>query len=98
MSDWKPYDPAWLIELAKEQLPEETWLPAALAACTMARQESAAYIHFVGKADPEEPSSEWQAQTDFRLKHPTEGELVLDILEGNRVGGVEFLEKLSGDA
>ena len=94
MSDWKSYDPTWLVELAKEQLPEETWLPAALAACTMARQESAAYIHFVTRADPEEPGSEWQVQTDFTLKHPTEGELVLDILEGNRVGGVEFVAKL----
>ena len=98
MSDWKPYDPAWLIALAKEQLPDETWLPAALAACTMARQESAAYIHFVSRADPDATGSEWEAQTDLILKHPTEGELVLDILEGNRIGGVEFLAKLSGDA
>ena len=94
MNDWKPYDPAWLVQLAKEQLPEETWLPAALAACTMARQESDAYIHFVRPADPEEPGSEWQAQTDLTLKHPTEGDLVLDVLEGNRIGGVEFLAKL----
>jgi hypothetical protein len=98
MSDWKPYDPAWLVDLAKEQFPEETWLPAALAACTMARQESAAYIHFVGRDDSDEPVSEWESQTDLTLKHPTEGELVLDVLEGNRIGGVEFLAKLSGDA
>ena len=97
MSDWKPYDPAWLVELAKEQLPEEAWLPAALAACTMARQESDAYIHFAKPADSDEPISEWQVQTDLTVKHPTEGELVLDILQGNRVGGVEFLAKLSGD-
>ena len=98
MSEWKPYDPAWLVELAKAQVPEEAWLPAALAACTMARQESEAYIHFVHRPDSDEPDSEWEAQTDIVLKHPTEGELVLDILEGNRVGGVEFLSKLGGDA
>jgi hypothetical protein len=98
MSEWKPYDPAWLVELAKAQVPEEAWLPAALAACTMARQDSEAYIHFVHGADSDEPDSEWEAQTDITLKHPTEGELVLDILEGNRVGGVEFLSKLGGDA
>ena len=97
MSEWKPYDPAWLVELAKAQVPEEPWLPAALAACTMARQDSEAYIHFVHPADSEEPDSEWEAQTDIVLKHPTEGELVLDILEGNRVGGLEFLSKLGGD-
>jgi len=97
MTEWKPYDPTWLVELAKAQLPDEPWLPAALAACTRARQESAAYIHFVNPSDPEEPGSEWEIQTDLTLKHPTEGDLVLDILEGNRVGGVEFLSKLSGD-
>ena len=98
MSEWKPYDPAWLVELAKAQVPEEAWLPAALAACTMAMQESEAYIHFVHRPDTDEAESEWEAQTDIVLKHPTEGELVLDILEGNRVGGVEFLSKLGGDA
>ena len=35
---------------------------------------------------------------DFTLRHPTEGNLVLDVLEGNRVGGVEFLSKLTGDS
>ena len=94
MADWKSYDPTWLVDLAKEQLPEEAWLPAALAACTMARQESPAYIHFVKPADSDEPISEWEVQTDLHLKHPTEGDLVLDVLEGNRIGGVEFLEKL----
>jgi len=94
MSEWKTYDPTWLVELAKKQLPDETWLPAALAACTMARQESDAYIHFVKPADPEEPGSEWEVQTDLKLEHPTEGELILDVLEGNRIGGVEFLAKL----
>jgi hypothetical protein len=96
MSDWKPYDPTWLVQLAKEQLPEEPWLPAAIAACTTSRQESAAYIHFVSPADPDEPGSEWQVQTNFTLKHPTEGDVVLDVLEGNRIGGVEFLARLSG--
>ncbi len=94
MTDWKSYDPTWLVELAREQLPEETWLPAALAACTMASQESAAYIHFVKREDSDEPGSEWEVQTDFSLKHPTEGELVLDVLDGHRIGGVEFLDKL----
>ena len=94
MTDWKPYDPTWLVELAKEQLPDEAWLPAALAKCTMARQESEAYIHFVHNSDSEEPVSELEAQTDLTLKHPTEGELLLDVLEGQRIGGVEFLAKL----
>ena len=48
--------------------------------------------------NPDEPESEWQVQTNFELLHPTEGDLVLDILEGNRIGGVEFLARLTGDA
>ena len=54
--------------------------------------------HFVNPTNPDEPESEWQVQTNFELQHPTEGDLVLDILEGNRVGGVEFLARLTGDA
>jgi hypothetical protein len=46
-------------------------------------------------ANPGEPASEWQVQTNLELQHPTEGDLVLDILEGNRVAGVEFLARLS---
>ena len=98
MRDWKPYDPEWLVELAKEQLPEETWLPAALSVCTTASQESAAMIHFVNPANPNEPGSEWQFDTNLILEHPTEGDLVLDVLKGRRIGGVEFLARISGDA
>ena len=94
MTAWKPYDPTWLVELAREQLPDESWLPKALAACTTSSRESAAYIHFVNPADPNKPESEWQFQTNLILKHPTEGDLVLDVLKGNRIGGVEFLAKL----
>jgi len=58
MTDWKLHDPTWLIELAKAQLPEEDWLPTALAACTRALQESEAYSHFVNPADANDPGSE----------------------------------------
>lgn len=32
-ANWEPYDANWLVELAREQLPEQIWLPGALAAC-----------------------------------------------------------------
>ena len=28
--DWQLYDPTWLVRLAEEQKPEESWLPEAL--------------------------------------------------------------------
>jgi hypothetical protein len=94
MRDWKRYDPTWLVELSKQQLPEEEWLPAALAECRVAWQKSDAYIYFIDPAHANEPGSEWQFEGNLFLEHPIEGELVLDILSGNRVGGVEFLARL----
>jgi hypothetical protein len=37
-----------------------------------------------------------QFVTNLILEHPTEGELVLDILTEHRVGGVEFLPRIVG--
>jgi hypothetical protein len=50
--------------------------------------ESRAYVHFV------DPNADWQFVRNVILHCPTEGELVLDILTGNRVGGIEFVDRL----
>jgi len=94
MSGWEPYDPTWLLELAREQLPEEVWLQDALAVCRRAWTKSPAYVYFVNPQNPNIVGSEWQFETNMVLEHPTEGELVLDILRGRRVGGVEFISKI----
>ena len=93
-ANWEPYDPTWLIDLAREQHPEEAWLPEALAACTRCRRESEAYIHFVDSNRPNKPGSGWQFDTNLELQSPTEGWIVLDILVDHRVGGVEFVDKI----
>ncbi len=81
---WKPYDPGWLIELAKDQSPEETWLPEALAACTKAWQVNEVSIDFIHPV-------EGKFETNIAFRSPTGGMVILDILEPNIVGGVEFL-------
>jgi hypothetical protein len=86
---WEPYDPSALVELAREQHPEEVWLPDALAACSRGRRESEAYIHFV---DPD--SSGWRFDRNLQLESPSDGLIVLDILTNHRIGGVEFVDKL----
>jgi hypothetical protein len=91
---WKPYDPTWLVELARESRPDEPWLADALARCTRAAEESSAYTYFIDPTNPNQPGSEWQFEENVVLEHPHEGELVLDILGGRRVGGVEFLQRL----
>lgn len=93
-SNWEPYDPTWLVELARQQRPEERWLPEALAKCTRCLRESRAYFYFVDPARPNEAGAEWQFDTNITLESPAKGSLVLDILKGFRVGGVEFVDKI----
>ena len=47
--------------------------------------------------DPQKPNevgSEWQLETNLELESPSDGWIILDILRGDRVGGVEFVDKL----
>jgi hypothetical protein len=92
--EWKAYDPAWLVELARESRPDEPWLVKALSRCTLAAQESRAYTYFVDPSFADEPSSPWRFERTITLEHPREGALVLDVLQGRRIGGVEFLKRL----
>jgi len=92
--DWEPYDPTWLVELAREQAPEYPWLPSALSTCTRRRWRGQAYMAFVNSDRPNEPDSEWQFVENVVLEHSSQGELVLDILTERRVGGVEFLSRI----
>lgn len=88
--EWQPYDPSWLISLAKEQHPEETWLVEALAVCTRAKLKGDVSIYFVDAANANKPGSEWQFERNILLDSPTEGPVILDVLKGQKIGGVEF--------
>lgn len=86
---WQPYNPEWLVALASAQQPNEVWLPAALRQCQQARPETPAYIHFV-----EPSSSAWKFERNVVLESEEHGTLVLDVLEGHMIGGLEFLNRL----
>ena len=94
MANWEPYDPSWLVALARDQHPSETWLQTALARCTRCQRESKAYVRFVADRNANEPGSDWQFLTNLTLESAEEGFIVLDILVNNRVGGVEFVDKI----
>ncbi len=94
VTDWSRYDPTWLVQLAREQVPEHPWLPSALAQCTRSRWQGDAYLSFVDAQRPNESESEWQFLENIVLRHPVQGDLVLDILTEQRVGGVEFLSRI----
>lgn len=88
------YNPEWLARLAEKQMPAESWLPEALRKCTVYSVESAASYHFASPENANKPGAEWQFERNIILNDEKEGDLVLDILKGNRVGGVEFLNRI----
>ncbi|HEX6369468.1 MAG TPA: hypothetical protein VF006_11090 [Longimicrobium sp.] len=92
--DWKPYDPAWLVEWARANRCDPPWLPDALARCTRALDGGPAYVYFVDPSDANKPGAEWQRESSLMLHHPARGTLVVDVLTDRRVGGIEFLAKL----
>ena len=92
--EWKPYDPSWLVVIAKRERAKEIWLIEALARCIRAWVECKSYIYFVDATNPNQPGSEWQFKKNILLDN---GRLVLDVLEGGRIGGVEFLDRLCKD-
>lgn len=92
--DWTLYDPSWLVDWVRVHRPDLPWLPDALARCTRAAWSGRAYLHFVDPSRPNEPGSPWQFAESLTLEHSGEGTLVLDVLTGRRVGGMEFLRRL----
>jgi hypothetical protein len=94
MLEWKPYDPTWLVEAVSRCCPDRAWLRDALSKCTMAGQKSKAYIYFVDASNPNKPGSQWQFEENIVVDDPIHGELVLDILKGRRVGGVEIIKEI----
>ncbi len=95
LKDWsKAYDPSWLVTAAREQAPEEPWLPEALAQCTRCLSESDRYVRFVDPRRPNQPGSEWQFERNVFLETSTHGLVALDVLTDNRIGGVEFHDRL----
>ncbi len=92
--EWKPYDPTWLVEWVRAHRPDLPWLADALARCTRAASGGRAYLYFVDPADANQPGAEWQLEQSLTLERTPRGTLVLDILEGRRVGGIEFLARL----
>jgi hypothetical protein len=87
--DWQPYDPSWLVELARDTQPLEPWLPDALAGCVSYAEGCPARIYFV---DPEGP--DWRPKHEIALEPFDADDVVIAVLEGNRIGSVEFLDRL----
>ncbi len=92
------FDPRMLIEDARAQVPEFPWLPDALARCGTGKWESSAYVRYVTSINPNQPKSQWQFETNVVINHRSLGMVVIDILQGDRIGGIEFVDRIDPDA
>jgi hypothetical protein len=86
---WETYDPTWLVELARKQLPEQTALIEALANCTRVWKRTPTALYFVDPTRPNVPGSEWQFADNY-IVDSARGEVSIDVLEDGRVGGIEI--------
>ena len=85
-----PYDPSWLIELAKKQIPEEPEIIKSLELCTT-------IVGFCscGCGDPyfiDPGSGQWDFDYNLVLEREDHIEIILDIMKDKRVGRIEIGE------
>lgn len=88
------FDPQMLIEDAQAQAPQFPWLPAALNRCIDGKWESRAYVRYVSSIAANQPGSEWQFDTNIVIDHSELGMVVIDLLRGDRIGGIEFVDRI----
>lgn len=53
-----------------------------------------AYVGYVSRIRPNEQGSLWQFEANILIEHEIFGTVVLDILKGYRLGGIEFLSQI----
>ncbi len=88
------FDIEWIIELIKEQKPERLDLVDQLERSDIRKWIRQPYIQFVSSENANQPGSDWQFDENIVLEHDTEGTIVLDILKGGRIGGIEFVNQI----
>lgn len=94
--EWEPYDPSWLVDWLREHRPSEPELASAAAVCTRAIPEdpNCVYLRFVDTTDANKPGGDWQWDTNILLEGTPRGLVLLVMLEGGRIGGIEFVDEI----
>jgi hypothetical protein len=91
--DWEPYDPSWLVQWLADSRPDDPLIEA-LSECTTALPEDSSrrYLRFVDPANANEQGAPWQWERDELLRDTPQGNVLLVVLTGGRVGGLEFVD------
>jgi hypothetical protein len=84
----------WLVEAARREAPLDPWIAEAFERCTAAAAVCPAQLVFVDPATADEPAGAWRFRYNLELWTEDAGDLVLDILDGPRIGAIEFLDRL----
>ncbi|MBP2615387.1 hypothetical protein H5J24_08240 [Chryseobacterium capnotolerans] len=82
------------LDFIKLNLSERPFLINNLEKISTGKWESKAYYKFVDSTNANKPGSSWKFKENIILEHPELGTLILDILEHDELGGIEFLERL----
>lgn len=92
--EWIEYDPQWLVDAAQSELKQYPWLPDAFKRCTKAYKKSAYYIYFIDPTAANSKNSKWKFQQCITLFDTIHGDIEIDIVKDNTIGGIEFYSQL----
>ncbi|MDW9378944.1 hypothetical protein [Chryseobacterium sp. JV558] len=81
-----------IIKFIIHSLPEDSIVKRNLENINSGKWRSRAYYQFIDSAHPNTPGSKWIFKENIILEHPQSGTIVLDILEKDQPGGIEFYE------
>ncbi|MGV9013523.1 MAG: hypothetical protein ACOH13_13090 [Flavobacteriales bacterium] len=84
-----PFDPSALVTLAQEQYPHRPEFAEALGRCTEQWRENTLCAYF---QDPAQRLTRAKWIGSFWLVCPTQGELIIDVLEDGNILSIEYLE------
>jgi len=91
---WKRYDPSWLVKASDDYFEEYPWLKGALEKCVKCKHKSDLYIYFTDAKNPNKNGSAWQFQESITIVGTPQGDIVIDVIRNNQIGGIEFLTKV----
>ncbi|WP_404985699.1 hypothetical protein ACI513_00495 [Chryseobacterium sp. M5] len=81
-----------IIDFITFNLLKESHLRTNLNTIKFGKWESKAYYKFVDSTDANKPGSKWQFKENIILEHPKYKTIVLDILQDDQLGGIEFIK------
>lgn len=86
LEEMKDFEPSSLIPFYANKYPKREWLETALKNSSIFKWESAAYVRLI---DNEKLKLKYLGSYD--VDHPDYWIVVLDIVEGNIISGIEFV-------